>query len=190
VKRPTETVADAVELVELLADTGMLRVFAALVLGARPTPEVAERAGLPLRDAVRRLTRLEEAGLAARAGDGWHACPERLREAALAAAPDEAAAAAAGIPAHVPPAEAAVLRTYLTGGRIEQLPAQRAKRLVVLDHVAGAFEPGVRYTDHEVATILARFTTNVAGVRRLLLDEGFLGREADMYWRTGGTFLV
>ncbi|MGA4543226.1 DUF2087 domain-containing protein [Uniformispora flossi] len=182
---PTESPRDAAALLGVLAAPDRLRVFAALVLDARGTTEIAERAGLAPRDTVRILARLEEAGLAARVGDGWHACPERLGEAAFA--PD--GSAAADYPGR-PPGDVAVLRTYLDDGRLRQLPPQRAKRLVVLDHLAGHVEPGVRYTEAQLADILRPLADDPLALRRLLVDEGFLGREGGVYWRTGGTFDV
>jgi len=172
-------------LLRLLADDARLKVFAALVLEAHHSSEIADRAGLPARDAIKVLAELEAAGLAARSGDGWHACPEALAEAAagIGGGPEDAFS-------DRDPVEAAVLRTYLGQGRIRQLPVQRAKRLMVLDHVAGGFEPGVRYDEDEVVEILRTFTDDHTALRRHLVDEGFLGREGGVFWRTGGSFVV
>jgi hypothetical protein len=100
-------------------------------------------------------------------------------------------------PAEVPedhgatdPAEAAVLRAFLRGGRLASIPAQRAKRLVVLDHVARVFEPGERYAEREVNALLRAFHPDHAALRRHLVDEGFLSREHGSYWRSGGTVEV
>ena len=38
--------------------------------------------------------------------------------------------------------------------------------------------------------MLARYHADVAALRRYLVDERFLDREAGIYWRTGGTFEV
>lgn len=173
------------ELLRLLADDTRLKVFAALVLEAHLSSEIADRTGLTPREAIKALARLESVGLVARVGDGWHACPEALAQAAagMGEEPDDAFADRG-------PAEAAVLRTYLARGRVRQLPVQRAKRLVVLDHVASSFEPGVRYDEAEIEETLHRFMDDHAALRRHLVDEGFLGREGGEYWRTGGSFVV
>ena len=60
------------------------------------------------------------------------------------------------------------------------------KRRVVLERIALEFEPGVRYAEREVNAIVGRFATDHAALRRYLVDEGFLAREAGVYWRTGG----
>ncbi len=81
-----------------------------------------------------------------------------------------------------------VLRTFFDDqGRLTTIPARRAKRLVVLDRLAQLFEPGERYPETEVNRLLRNAHHDVAALRRHLVDEGFLGRENGVYWRTGGT---
>lgn len=82
-----------------------------------------------------------------------------------------------------------VLQRFLPQGRLIQMPARRARRLVVLDHVARMFEPGRRYPEHDVDVILRAFYDDHATLRRYLVDEGFLSRESGEYWRSGGSVL-
>ena len=86
--------------------------------------------------------------------------------------------------------DARVLSTFVQDGRIVTMPTRRAKRLVVLDHVAQSFEPGRTYPEVEVNDVLRTFHEDVAALRRYPVDEGFLTREANVYWRTGGTVPV
>lgn len=104
----------------------------------------------------------------------WAAHPERLREAVIAAAPDEDTDDHGAST----PSESAVLRAFLRGGRVVGLPAARSKRLVVLDYRARVFEPGVRYTEREVNAILRAFHDDHAALRRYLVDEGLLARDS------------
>lgn len=84
-----------------------------------------------------------------------------------------------------------VLATFLDGeGRLTRMPAKLRKRLVVLDHVAQAFELGTTYPETEVNRILLRFHDDYAALRRHLVDEGFMTRESNVYWRSGGTVHV
>ncbi|MFE3458833.1 DUF2087 domain-containing protein [Nocardiopsis aegyptia] len=80
-----------------------------------------------------------------------------------------------------------VVRAYLPQGRITQIPVRRSDRLLVLDHVARALDPGVRYTEPELNRVLSRFSSDLAVLRRGLLDEGFLEHDRTRYWRCGGT---
>jgi hypothetical protein len=84
-----------------------------------------------------------------------------------------------------------VLRAFLDAdGRLRSVPAKHSKRLVVLDHVARVFEPGLRYPEVEVNALLRAFHDDVAMLRRYLVDEGFLDRDHGVYWRTGGTVVL
>lgn len=83
-----------------------------------------------------------------------------------------------------------MLDTFVKDGRLVLMPTKRSKRLVVLDHLAQRFEPGRTYTEAEVSETLQSFYDDYAALRRYLVDEGFLARDANVYWRAGGTFQV
>jgi hypothetical protein len=85
------------------------------------------------------------------------------------------------------PTTAAVFRAFFVGGRLQTMPVKRSKRLVVLDHIAKSFEPGVRYPESDVNAILRAFHPDYAMVRRYLVDEQFLSRDHGIYWRIGGS---
>ena len=80
----------------------------------------------------------------------------------------------------------------MRNGRLVQIPARRAKRLVVLDALAQEFEPGRRYSESMVNLMLGRWYADTAALRRYLVDEGFLDRDHDgsHYWRSGGSVNV
>jgi hypothetical protein len=80
-----------------------------------------------------------------------------------------------------------VVRAYTREGRITHIPVRRGDRLVLLDHVARALDPGVRYTEPELNRVLLRFSSDLAALRRGLIDEGFLEHDRTRYWRCGGT---
>jgi hypothetical protein len=86
--------------------------------------------------------------------------------------------------------EDAALRPFVTNGRLARLPARWARRRAVLEYVAQSFEPGRRFTERDVDAVLlgwcAGGATDHVTLRRHLVDEGLLGREDGIYWRTGG----
>jgi hypothetical protein len=86
--------------------------------------------------------------------------------------------------------EERVRRAFLRDGRLVGIPARRSKRLVVLDFLAQAFEPGRRYPEREVNRRLRAYHDDVAALRRYLVDEGFLERDRGEYWRAGGSYPV
>ncbi|MEQ4719203.1 DUF2087 domain-containing protein [Nonomuraea sp. B19D2] len=149
----------------LLYQEDTLRTFASLVLG--------DTDGLP----PKALEKLAAGGLAACDESGkWRATPERFRELLRARAE----------PAEQLSEEERVLRTFLVNGRLTTMGMRRDKRLVVLRYIAMVFEPGVRYPEKDVNVALRAFHDDYAALRRYLVDEGLLSREANVYWRSGG----
>src|SRR6201986_916920 len=83
------------------------------------------------------------------------------------------------------------LRPYVPEARISVIPAKRAARLLLLDQIAQAFEPGRRYPELAVNEILKAIYDDPAALRRYLVDEDLLSRTPDgTYWRSGGTVPV
>ncbi|MGD9960859.1 DUF2087 domain-containing protein [Nocardioides sp.] len=81
-----------------------------------------------------------------------------------------------------------VLHNFLSpDGSLHTIPTKRAKLLVVLDHLAQEFDLGRTYPEAEVNAILERFHPDYAALRRYLVDDAFLTREDNVYWRSGGT---
>jgi hypothetical protein len=180
------------DLLALLAEPDRLKALAAVALGATTLDAVAERAGLAPRAAARALNRLVAGGLLQRAPGSRYDVRVDVLQAV----------------ARRPPADRAegdqvasdVVGRFLRGDRHVAIPASRRKRLAVLDHLAGLFEPGRRYREREVNEILRAWHPDYAMLRRYLVDEGFLdradapapsGKRSDkVYWRVGGTVEV
>lgn len=168
-------------LVGLLAEEDRLRAYAAIVLGASLPSEVATATGLPPRDVVRALRRLEQGGLVEVDKGRLHALIEPFKDAARDAAPPADAE-------ELDPDRArdAVLRAFLRDGRLVTIPAVRSKRRVVLEHIVASFEPGVQYPERAVDAVLRAWHEDYASLRRHLIDEDLMSRDAGVYWRSGG----
>lgn len=173
---------DAARLVGLLADPDRRLVVAALVLGATTLDEVMSRTALDQRAAVTALTRLVDGGLVDRAEDEY-----LLLEAAFAVAARQTAASPPSEHPDAPPDHARVLDAAFSDGRLVRLPAKQSKRVIVLDHIAQAFEPGVRYSERQVNATLSAIHADTATIRRYLVDHGFMDRADGEYWRSGGS---
>jgi hypothetical protein len=172
-------------LVGLLAGPARMKVFAAVVLGAGTREEVGERTGLTPRQVAVALRRLRDGGLVGAEQDRLVARLETFTESMKEYARTLAAPPQAG-PLDTTPARSAVLRAFLSEGRLVSIPAARSKRRVVLEHIAAAFEPGVRYPEREVNAVLRAWHPDHAALRRYLVDEELMARESGVYWRIGG----
>lgn len=81
------------------------------------------------------------------------------------------------------------LAPFVGNDGIHAIPARQGKRRVLLDVIAQAFEPGVRYSERTVSLFLGQMHPDYAALRRYLVDEEFLSRADGEYWRIGGTTL-
>jgi hypothetical protein len=159
------------EIVGLLAEPDRLRVVAALTLGHRALADLTAATGLDARAVGRALRRLESGGLVTSGPDG----PELRAEVFKTAARGE-------------PRETG--DPFLRDGRLLRLPARFERRRAVLEQVATSFEPGRKFPERQVDEVLIALCeggrVDHVTLRRYLVDAGLLGREAGVYWRTGG----
>jgi hypothetical protein len=169
-------------LCRLLAEPDRLRAFAAVVLGAATPAAVAGASGLPVRAAAEALTRLEQGGLVSTVEGNLVASASAFKDAIRAYGQPGGPAE----PLDPDRERDAVLRAFIVDGRLTRLPAARSKRRIVLEHLVSVFEPGVRYPEKEVDGVLRAWHDDYASLRRYLVDEGLMSREAGMYWRSGG----
>jgi hypothetical protein len=79
--------------------------------------------------------------------------------------------------------EKKVLRIFLEGDQIKQVPARLKKRLVVLKWLVSYFEEEKRYTETEVNEIIESHHPEYTFWRREFIDYGLMEREEGVYWR-------
>ena len=156
-------------------------MYAAVVLGAGTPSEVAAHTGLPARQVVIALRRLEQGGLVDTEDGRLVADTAAFKDAVRESGPGPAEE-----PMDPDRQRAAVLRAFVRDGRLVQLPAARAKRRVVLEHIAACFEPGVRYPERAVDAVLRAWYDDYVTLRRHLIDEDLMARGHGLYWRAGG----
>lgn len=153
-----------------------------MVLGAGTVSEVAAATGRDPRVISAAIRRLTAGGLVSAQGGRPVPDTAAFKQAVRDAAPSQPVAQ----PLDPDPAKAAVLRAFIRHGMLTALPAAHGKRRVVLEHIAAAFEPGVRYPERTVDAVLRAWYDDHATLRRYLVDEQLLAREAGVYWRIGG----
>lgn len=183
--RPLVT-EDASAVVRLLAEPARLRVFAAVVLGRTTPADIATVAGLDIRDVLIGLRKLADGGLVT--WTGVDATPiagvfvELARQTARERPREDLG--------YTDDRVASVVHTFVRDGRLVGLPAARHRRIIVLEHLAQSFEPGIDYPETEVNAILERWSANSGvdhiSLRRYLVDEDLLRRADGIYRRSGG----
>jgi hypothetical protein len=173
------------ELFKALADASRLRMLGFLADAERSVDELATLLDLRPPTVSHHLQRLKALGLVSMRGDGTthlyrleaHTLRRLARQAlnveTLTSPPPEAADAW----------ERKILRDFLVGERLKEIPASRKKRDVVLRWLAQRFEPGRRYAETDVNAVLAAHHEDVATLRRELVGARLLQRERSVYWR-------
>lgn len=177
-------------LLTLLLDRNRLAVAGALAARAASTAELVTATGLDQRVVLSAVGDLRSAGLVLAEADGGFAIDDDAMRAAARAASDVELPMDAVIGYGMTDDERVVLARFFSGRVLDEIPTQRAKRLVVLQRLALEFDPGRRYTEFEVNDLLGAFHPDWSALRRGLVDEGLLDREpaagGNLYWRSGG----
>ncbi len=76
---------------------------------------------------------------------------------------------------------AKVVRNFFDGPRLKKIPRARKKRVIVLQHLLGRFDPKQSYPEKEVNDLLRDAHEDVATLRRELVDYGYLTRNDGIY---------
>lgn len=179
-----DTPPEVMDFLKALASAERLRVIGALARGRATQAEIAAQLHVPMKDAYDRLSLLVETGVVVEV-DGAYDLNEKAVE----------SLARGQFDGKRPVYEAAemeqedvrkTLKAFLNAdGSIRQIPLEGKKLLIVLNYVLDAFAFGANYTEKEVNTILRRFHTDTATLRRAFIDQRLLARESDgsKYWR-------
>lgn len=82
--------------------------------------------------------------------------------------------------------EEVVLQRYTRDGRVVEMPADPAEQETILHWLVDKFEPGRRYSESAVEAILLRFYPQNSVVSNMLVENGLLQRDGQIYWRPEG----
>lgn len=180
---PIDRLAD---LFKTLADPARLRILGAVAERPLTGRELSERLRLTPPTISHHMAKLVAAGLVRVTPDAQRRSYS-LDEAALHRLSREVAQPVSGTdqatPSQTDPdrERAKVLRDFFDGPRLKQLPAQRKKRVVVLQHLLTRFAPGREYPEKEVNALLREAHEDVTTLRRELIDYGYMNRQNGVY---------
>ncbi len=177
-----DKVQTVVSLAKLLLDEERLKIIGCLAVRPRTVKELAAELGLREGAAGRHVAGLAAGGLV-RPRPGGDAAQYELDAAAIQTLKRDLFAGEPGVPAAELDQTERVLRNFLDGERLKEIPASHAKRQVILAWLVAKFEPGVRYPEREVNAIIARHHPDYASLRRYLVDAGLMQRAGGVYWR-------
>ena len=179
----------SLDLLRVLLDSDRLAVAGALAARPMTVDEVVAASGRGRRTVLTAVGDLRGAGLVAVDGDRYAIDVDALRMAAKDAAEVDVPMDPA-IGFGMTDDERQILSRMFAGRTLVEIPANRAKRQVLLQRLALEFDVGRHYTEREVNEVLFAFHPDWSTLRRYLVDEGFLDRahvdDENEYWRSGG----
>ncbi|MEF2966323.1 metalloregulator ArsR/SmtB family transcription factor [Paenibacillus sp. M1] len=76
----------------------------------------------------------------------------------------------------------AVIRNFFTkDGMLKHLPAQRKKKVMVLEHLVRGLDPHKKYTEKEINEYIKKYHEDFATIRREFIMQHFMYRENGIY---------
>jgi biotin operon repressor len=186
------SVHDLAVLLKVIADETRLRILGAVANAPLTGKELAEQLNLTPPTISHHMRKLVDAGIVIAESDAqrqWYALNTEFLMAARRVPFAATTAEAAGVPGDSDDDarfRSKVLKDFFVGGRLKEIPAQRKRRVIVLQHIVTLFEIGRSYPESEVNELLRPAHDDVATLRRELVDYGFMQRDRGIYQVTRG----
>ncbi len=175
-------------IMKALADQSRLAIVGSLLERPQYVEEIAQRHGLAPSTVSFHLRKLEKAGLVSSSKEQYYVVFRTNDGVFNTTLREIVSAHPAGRELQDGRMEAyrrKVLDSFFRNGRLDKVPAQHKKRLIVLEQFALLFESGHRYGEQEVTGLIVPLYDDYCTIRRLLVDEGLIRRDGALYWREG-----
>lgn len=180
------TESEAIRLFKCLSDKSRLQILKSLALEDMYVERLAERLGISAPTVSFHLKKLAEAGAVTSYKSQYYmmyslnkAVFEVSMLKILQEESDEAEVQAKRDAEY----RQKVINAFFEYGKLKSIPAQRKKERIVLEVIAGAFEYDRVYSEREVNILIADFFDDFCTIRRDMIAEGLLDRNAKGYWR-------
>lgn len=172
------------EVFRALSDPARLRILGAIAEQTRSGSELSEMLNLSPPTISHHIAKLAAAGLIATTPDAqrrlYSLNTDTLRTLARSSVrPDSTAQESAANDADRERSK--TIRDFFKDGTLKQIPAQRRKRVFVLQHLMERFAPRTDYSEKTVNEMLKSAHPDFATLRRELVDYGFMTRENGVY---------
>ena len=176
-------IAQCVQIMKALADGSRLTLIQAL-REPQCDEELARRCNLAASTVCFHLGRLEKAGLVFKRKEQYYvvyALNEELFDKSLRELTSFRNAEHSLQEERLRHYREKVLRTFIKNGRINHIPAQHKKRLIVMGEILHRFHPESVYKENEVDALIGESCDDYCTIRRIFIDEGMMVRDGDKY---------
>lgn len=180
------TEAQAILLFKCLADKSRLQILKSLALEDMYVERLAERLDLTPPTISFHLKKLADAGAVSSYKSQYYTMYSLNRKVfetsildILSEKSDEADAQAQRDAEY----RRRVINSFFEYGKLKSIPAQRKKKRIILETIVEAFEFDRTYTEREVNILIADYYDDFCTIRRDMISEGLMARDANGYWR-------
>ena len=178
------TTPERVALFKCLADKSRLEILESLSAAPMYVEQLSKRLGITAPTVSFHLKKLEASGLVEAKKEQYYTVYS-LREALLNQTMMNVVLS--GSRALLDEREEAyrqgVIKSFLKYGKLQTIPVQRKKKLIILEELVKSFEKGRTYTEKEVNLILADFNDDFCTLRREMIVNQLMTREKNIYTR-------
>ena len=176
-------IAESVRIIKALADSSRLTLIQAL-REPQCVEELARRCNLAASTVCFHLRRLENAGLVFKRKEQYYvvyALNEALFDKSLRELTSFRNAEHYIQEERLQRYQEKVLKAFIKNGRVNRIPAQHKKRLIVMREISRRFHPESIYKESEVDAIIGELCDDYCTIRRAFIDEGMMVRDGDNY---------
>lgn len=177
---------EALTLFKCLSDRSRLQILKSLAQEDMYVERLSERLGLSASTVSFHLKKLTEAGAVTSYKSQYYMMYSLQRAVFstsilefLLTRSDEADAQSARDTAY----RQRVIDSFFDHGKLKAIPSQRKKERIVLEVIAASFQFDRVYTEREVNLIIADYHDDFCTIRRDMIAEKLLARDAGQYWR-------
>ena len=170
------TIEEQVVLLKTIADETRLRILGLVAEQPRTGKELADALGLTAPPISHHMRKLTATGIVSEHRDAQRHVYQ-LNNQLLTSMRYSGSSSP---PAPVDDREK-TLRNFFRDGKLVSIPASRKQRVIVLQYLLEAFEPGREYPERKVNEVLGAFNEDYATLRREVVDYGYLVREKGIY---------
>jgi biotin operon repressor len=180
---------ELVSFFKALADSNRLKIIGLLAEKSYSVEELAALLNLKPSTVSHHLSKLSEAGLVQSRAESYYSVYQLDRKvleekSRTIFSNEELSTVAAEVDINA--YDSKVVKDFIKrDGSLKTIPAQQKKLEAVLRHVVKSFDVGKRYNEKQVNTILSKYHTDTATLRRELVGYGLMEREGGggEYWR-------
>ena len=180
------TEAEAIRLFKCLSDKSRLQILKSLAIEDMYVERLAERLGITAPTVSFHLKKLADAGAVTAYKSQYYMMYSLKKELfetrildILRERSDEDAVQAQRDADY----RKRVIDTFFEYGKLKAIPAQRKKERIILDEIVKAFAFDRIYSEREVNILLADYYDDFCTLRRDMISEKLLARDAGGYWR-------